>query len=170
MPIRDGAIYLCMIRACNDPARLMAMADELARNHPRALGTEVLTRMVTLKLAHLLGDAELRSDKHDVVRHAILRRLMLIAWYDGHRREVLPHALGRQGSIDRVLCFQVGGGSSKGPIVSHSPNNWRCFDLSRLVIVDVRECEWVDCGYDGRQTCIDNLDLEICVPTRSQAK
>jgi hypothetical protein len=51
-----------------------------------------------------------------LLRNAIAEKRRLLLWYDGFLRDVEPHDYGRQKGEDKVLCYQVGGGSRSGKL------------------------------------------------------
>lgn len=96
------------------------------------------------------------------VRDALIKRQTIIAIYDNLRRELCPHVIGTTKDMERALFYQAGGSTSKGPIVPGSPDNWRCLDLQRLEIIEVREGDWESIPTYGRTSrCINDVDLAI---------
>lgn len=96
------------------------------------------------------------------VREALIKRHTIIGTYDGLRRELCPHAIGSTRDVERALFYQCAGHTSKGAVVPGSPANWRCMDLERLAIIEVRESEWESIPTHGRRSrCIEVVDLAI---------
>jgi hypothetical protein len=62
------------------------------------------------------------------IRRAIFERRMLSFTYDGQSRLAEPHDYGRLKDLDRVLCYQVSGGSNSGTLPA-----WRLFEVSRML-------------------------------------
>jgi hypothetical protein len=105
-----------------------------------------------------VGDVDKR---YSLVREAILKRQTIVAIYGGLRRELSPHAIGSMKGGKRALFYQTGGDTSRGPVVPHSEHNWRCLDLDRLEILEVRDGGWE--GNDkrtGGNTCLEVTDLD----------
>jgi hypothetical protein len=73
------------------------------------------------------------DDIYRLVWTAVSKKKPIEATYDGRRRLLSPHRLGRNrdGRL-RVLCYQCGGGSQSGLEGSGSPANWRCLVLEKL--------------------------------------
>jgi hypothetical protein len=103
----------------------------------------------------------------DVIRQAIASRQSLRAAYRGHLRDFSPHILGRTNGEWRVLGFQFGGFSSKGPVFGRSNGNWKCFDVDVLEELVVIDQTWIDPPTRaGRQTCVEDIDVQA----RSEAR
>lgn len=58
---------------------------------------------------------------------AIQNKLLVSCFYDGLPRVVEPHCLGRNKNGLKLLCYQTGGGSSKGNIP-----DWRIFSVGKM--------------------------------------
>ena len=70
------------------------------------------------------------DDIYRLVWTAVSKKKPIEATYDGRRRLLCPHRLGRnkEGQL-RVLCYQYGGESESGLGPPGSPANWRCIAL-----------------------------------------
>ncbi len=99
---------------------------------------------------------------YDLIRQAIQRKQLVLAVYEGRRREMCPHVLGLKGSRAQALFYQFAGESRSGLGPSGSSDNWRCIDLSKLTDVSVMEGEWHTAPNHSRpQTCVDTVDVEV---------
>ena len=101
------------------------------------------------------------SDADDgvaLIRKAIAEKRCLEAAYDGHRRQLCPHVLGTKHGGQRLLCFQFGGGSSRGLVPG---GDWRCFSLAGLSEVAPLDGPWRTRPHSQPQTCVDEVELEV---------
>lgn len=96
----------------------------------------------------------------EVIKQAIRELRQVTAYRDGHLREFCPHVIGWKHGTHHVLTWQFGGYSSQ-----HLPAEgaWRCFDVSELVDVSLREGEWHRGWTTGRgaQYCVDTVELAV---------
>lgn len=93
-----------------------------------------------------------------LIRRAIAEERCLEGIFDGHRREFCPHVLGTKHGDRRVLCFQYGGGSSRGLAAA---GDWRCLSLAGLTEVAPLDEPWHTRPHSHPQTCIDEVELEV---------
>jgi hypothetical protein len=99
---------------------------------------------------------------YDIVRNAIANKLVIIATYQDHEREMCPHVIGRKNGRTQALFYQFGGTSSSGPIIPESPKNWRCIPIDGLSNVSAHPGPWHTGENHSRpQTCVDEIDLEV---------
>ncbi len=98
------------------------------------------------------------EDVYSLVRGAIERRQQVHAVFDGHRRQLCPHAVGTRNGQPRALFFQFGGTSSRG---LEPGGDWRCLPLEGLGEVSVQEGPWHTRTHSQPQSCIDEVDLEV---------
>ena len=54
---------------------------------------------------------------YELVKYAILNKKQIIAEYQGHYREMCPHAIGTKNGYQQALFYQFGGSSSKGIVM-----------------------------------------------------
>lgn len=102
------------------------------------------------------------SQAYATIRNAILKKLQVVATYQGHVRHMCPHVIGTKNGKEQALFYQFGGTSSSGPIVPDSTANWRCIPLDGLSVITVRDGPWYTAGNHSRdQTCVDNVDVEV---------
>jgi len=103
------------------------------------------------------------EDIYTLVWTAVVRRQPIGALYDGHRRLLCPHRLGRNGDRElRVLCYQYGGGSKSGLQPVGSAANWRCIVLEKLSNVELLQDAWRSAPNHSRpQTCIVETDVDV---------
>ena len=59
--------------------------------------------------------------------NAIRNKKMIEFDYGGHHRIAEPHVYGRNGGVEQLLIYQVGGGSSSGGLPE-----WRRVDVPRM--------------------------------------
>ncbi len=97
-----------------------------------------------------------------LVKKAIQTKSQIVATYNGHRRKMCPHVIGRKGSRRQALFYQFGGTSSSGLEPDGSPDNWRCIPIRGLRNVEIREGEWHTApNHSQPQTCVDFKDVEV---------
>jgi len=83
------------------------------------------------------------EELYAMLRRAVADKLQVAARYQGYDREFCPHAIGwAKDGTARVLGYQFGGKSPGGLAEDGSPDNWRCFDINGLRLVQVRTGEW----------------------------
>lgn len=101
-------------------------------------------------------------DVYALIRQAILDKDIIIATYNGHRREFCPHVLGRKNGVAHVLGYQFAGESSSGLEPNGSPHNWRCMEVRKLRNVTVQKGNWHSAPNHGQpQSCVDVIDVEV---------
>ena len=104
----------------------------------------------------------MNSNTYQIVRKAIIEKKQIVAEYQGHKREMCPHVIGKKNGRNQALFYQFGGTSSSGTIVPRSIKNWRCIPIEGLSIVEVRDGEWHSFSYHTkRHTCVDEVDAEV---------
>ena len=99
---------------------------------------------------------------YELLKLAIRQKQQVTAHYQGKRREFCPHALGKKDGIEHCMAYQFGGESSKPLKPIGSGGNWRCFIVSALTNVMLRDGQWhTSPKHDGpHQDCIVDLDIE----------
>ena len=99
---------------------------------------------------------------YDLLKQAISKKQQVVATYNGYRREMCPHALGKKNGKEKCLFYQFAGESISRQIIPGSEDNWRCFFVNKLIGVSVREGEWYTASNHSRpQTCVDVIDVEV---------
>lgn len=102
------------------------------------------------------------SNAYELIRTAIINRQQITAVYQGHYREMCPHAIGTKHGKRQALLYQFGGSSSSGLGPPGSWGNWRCVRVDELEDVQVRDGEWFTGSNHSRmQTCIDIIDVQV---------
>jgi hypothetical protein len=94
---------------------------------------------------------------------AVTTRRSISAIYDGRRRLLCPHRLGRNNAGQlRVLCYQYGGESGSGLEEIGSPANWRCIAVEKLrSVVLLEDGRWCTAPNHSRpQTCVPDVDVD----------
>ena len=104
----------------------------------------------------------MNSKTYNIIRNAIVNKKNIIAIYQGYLREMCPHIIGWKNGREQALFYQFGGSSSDGPIISDSPNNWRCIPIDGLSDVIAKEGVWhTSTNYANPQSCVDEIDLKV---------
>jgi hypothetical protein len=99
---------------------------------------------------------------YQIIADAIRNKKQVIAMYQGHIRELCPHAIGTKNGREQALFYQFGGHSSSGAIVPGSSKNWKCLAINGLSNVSVRDGEWhTGNNHSTAQTCVDWIDVEV---------
>lgn len=105
---------------------------------------------------------EQAMSNYELIRDAILQKMVIVADYKGYRRELCPHCLGRKKGNLRALLYQCGGYTSKGLVVSGSDSNWRCMDIEELEIVEIRSGDFQSVSQHSQsQKCIDIIEYQV---------
>jgi hypothetical protein len=107
------------------------------------------------------AEAQAVSEIYELLRLAAARRQPVTAIYDGLRRLLCPHVLGRKSGRLHVFCYQFGGSSNSGlPMVPDGVGDWRCLAVAKLSQVELRAGAWHTEPRSPRQTCIDEIDFD----------
>jgi hypothetical protein len=103
------------------------------------------------------------STTYALVRQAILDKQNIEGDYNGFRRVMSPHTIGRNTSgAEQALFYQFAGGSKSGLSPAGSPQNWRCIPLAGLANVKVVGGEFHTAPNHSRpQTCVAQVDVEV---------
>jgi hypothetical protein len=103
------------------------------------------------------------ASAYELIKSAILNKQQIVATYQGHRREMCPHVLGRKNGRLQCLFYQFGGSSSSGPVgTPGNPHNWRCMPVDKLQDVEVRDGPWYTAGnHSQQQSCVGTIDVEV---------
>jgi len=122
-----------------------------------------------------VGGTRLRAasakSKYELIRHAVLERDSISAWYQGNLRIFSPVLLGTKGGEPHVLGYQFDGTSHQPLRPDGSPENWRCLRVSELTDVNVLPGIWHIAGKrNGSQNCIDHVDVSAYRPSAGQRK
>jgi hypothetical protein len=110
------------------------------------------------------GNAKVQavSEIYELLRLAAVRRRAVSAIYDGRPRLLCPHVLGRKSGRLHALFYQFGGGSNSGlPVAPEGVGDWRCLAVEKLSQVEVRADAWHTEPRVKRQTCVDEVDLDV---------
>jgi len=96
---------------------------------------------------------------YQTIRQAIVDHLQVVAQYDGHLREMCPHALGTKDGQPCALFYQFAGKSkgALGPL--GSSRNWRLIPLAKLKNVSTRRGEWHTGQGWARRLQLDWIDV-----------
>lgn len=98
----------------------------------------------------------------ELIKKAIREKKSLRLEYEGHVREVSPHALGWKGSSRRMLVYQFGGTSSRGRIVPGSGDNWRCMELAKVRKLEIITARWqTHNSHSRRNNCLNRIEIEV---------
>ncbi|CQD74040.1 Uncharacterised protein [Yersinia intermedia] len=102
------------------------------------------------------------ATNYDLIAQAIEGKFQITATYQGHYREMCPHALGTKKGKQQALFYQFGGSSSKGLVTPESPFNWRCIPIEGLIDIQLQAGVWHTAqNHSQAQTCIDEIDIEV---------
>jgi len=104
------------------------------------------------------------SPAYLLIRAAIEDKRILHATYQGHAREMCPHAIGLGPAGDeQVLVYQFAGTTSRGEISTlPEPDRWRCLHIAEVEVPTVVEGDWHTCdNHSMRNSCITDVDLEV---------
>jgi hypothetical protein len=104
------------------------------------------------------------SATYALFRKAILTEQQVICRYEGRRRELCPHIIGKNKSGEEaVLAWQFAGESS-GALPQ-----WRCLRLANISDARARSGPWHEGGsHKSEQTCITDIDLDINIHIRKR--
>ena len=109
-------------------------------------------------------EAKIRTveDMYHLIWTAVATKRPIGAIYNGRRRLLCPHRLGRNAAGQlRVLCYQYGGESESGLEPIGSPANWRCIVLEKLRAVELLDGSWKTAPNHSRPaTCILEADID----------
>lgn len=98
-------------------------------------------------------------DVYEILRSAILNKQQVFCQYDGHPREMCPHAIGTKNGESHVLSYQFGGSSKSG---LPPGGQWRCMVVSGISAAVAQEGQWhTGDSHTRPQTCVDNIDVEV---------
>ena len=102
------------------------------------------------------------DDIYRLVWTAISTKNPIEPTYQGRRRLLSPHRLGRNRSGQmRVLCYQYGGESMSGLHHSKSPENWRCLVPEKLSRVGLIDDAWRTAPNHSRPApCVVDADID----------
>lgn len=79
----------------------------------------------------------------ELIRTAIRQKRQIHGVYQNRRRELCPHALGRDDDGEwKLVAYQFGGESSQRLSPDGSADNWRCLFVSRLQHVELVKGPW----------------------------
>lgn len=99
---------------------------------------------------------------YDLIRQAIIDKDQVIAIYQGHEREMCPHAIGLKDDREQALFCQFGGYSGSAGEVTPDSLLWRCLFIDELSDVSIRSGPWYTIDrHTQRQTCVDTVDVEV---------
>jgi hypothetical protein len=106
------------------------------------------------------------EDIYRLLWTAVARKQSFEAIYNGGRRLMCPHRLGRnQAGQLRVLCYQYGGHSASGIEPSGSAANWRCINVEKLRNVKLVDHAWRTAPNHSRpSTCVVDADIDAQDP------
>jgi hypothetical protein len=98
---------------------------------------------------------------YETIRDAIKTKQPIEAMYEGHSRVMCPYALGHgKDRRERVLVYQISGGSRKG---LPPQGQWKCLILDKLTNVLPHSGSWPNVinWNDQKQSCLDRIDVEV---------
>ena len=96
---------------------------------------------------------------YNALAWAIENRLPLACAYEGHHREICPIILGHSDGREKVLVYQTGGSTSRGPL--RKPD-WKCFEVSGIGDIEPLDGPWQIGGrHSQTQTCVRDVDYDV---------
>ena len=97
-----------------------------------------------------------------LLRTAGARKQSVAATYEGHRRLLCPHVLGRSKQGRRnAFCYQFGGTSGSGlRTVVVGVGGWRCMVVDKLSQVELQSGGWHTEPRSSRQTCVAEVEFD----------
>lgn len=101
------------------------------------------------------------STAYDVIRRAIVGRKNVRVAYQGHVRDMSPHAVGTKAGHEKALLYQFAGRSTSGLGPVGSDANWRCLFLSETSDVSIIGGQWRTAPRSQDQTCVAQVDVEV---------
>ena len=108
------------------------------------------------------AEASIASEIDELLRYAAEHRQPVAAIYDAQPRLLCPHVGGSKSGRRNVFCYQFGGGSNRmESLVPEGDGVWRCLAVDKLSQVQLRTGAWHTELRAKRQTCIDEVDLDI---------
>ena len=96
--------------------------------------------------------------------HALLLKAMreerpVACTYQGHRREICPVMLGRDGLTEKALVYQFGGATSRGPVTKP---DWKCFKLNEVEDGHLIDGRWHSGSqHSEAQHCMKMVEYDI---------
>jgi hypothetical protein len=104
------------------------------------------------------------SATYALFRATILAERQVVCSYDGRRRELCPHIIGRNRSGEEVVLAWQFAGQSSGRLPQ-----WRCLRLAHVRDAQSREGLWHEGGsHRSEQTCVSDIDLDINIHVRKR--
>jgi hypothetical protein len=98
---------------------------------------------------------------YEVIKEAILNRQCITCNYNGYRRLMTPHVIGRKNGTRQALCYQYAGESSSG-LSSDPAKNWRCIVIDNVNDVFINDDAFQTAhNHSSAQTCVDDIDVEV---------
>jgi hypothetical protein len=105
---------------------------------------------------------EFVDEVYALLRQAAVRRQPVAAIYDGRLRLLCAHVLGKKSGWHHGLFYQYGGSSRSGLLVTpEGAGEWRCLTVEKLSQVELRADLWHTEPRARRQTCVDEVDLDV---------
>jgi hypothetical protein len=104
------------------------------------------------------------SATYALFRAAILAERQVVCSYDGRRRELCPHIIGRNRNGEEVVLAWQFAGQSSGRLPQ-----WRCLRLAHVSDARSREGPWHEgSSHRSEQTCVSDIDLDINIHVRKR--
>jgi hypothetical protein len=99
------------------------------------------------------------SATYNILREAILSEKRIACTYNGQTRELCPIVLGRSNGQEKVLTYQVGGGTDKGTLLRP---NWKCLFVAKMQNPRLQEGPWLEgANHSKPQSCVEVVELDI---------
>jgi WYL domain len=97
-----------------------------------------------------------------VLEQALTERRPVRIRYHGTDRVVCPHALGWKNGRPKVLAYQPGGTTSRGPLPPDPHQRWRSMFIDEIEQATIAEDPWATAAnYSSTSNGIDQLAIAI---------
>jgi hypothetical protein len=99
------------------------------------------------------------SATHALLLKAMREQRPVARTYQGHRREICPVMLGRDGLTEKALVYQFGGATSRGPVTKP---DWKCFKLNEVEDGHLIDRRWHSGSqHSEAQHCMKMVEYDI---------
>jgi hypothetical protein len=96
---------------------------------------------------------------YEIIKQAILGKLLVSATHHGLVRELCPHSLGlNKNGRHQGLFFQFAGENCQG---LHPEGEWRCIPIDALQIRSVYQGTWRTKPEPKPDGCLSHIDVEV---------
>lgn len=97
-----------------------------------------------------------------ILETALRHRRPVQARYHDQQRILCPHALGWTNGRAKVLCYQAGGATSRGPLPADPRQRWRTLFVDQIHDPVITTGAWQTANnYTHHATGIDQVELAV---------